>query len=123
MQPDPQVLAKIIALYPDAHPVEPLSGATPFLAAVMMDRAENVLLFLRRHEKELAKTLPDGSSALHLAVRNLSPDIVEMLLLHGADKSCRNKAGETPSDLLMRIIRESGWEGDPDAEALKVLLH
>ena len=122
MQPDPRVLAKIIALYPNAHPVEPLSGATPFLAAVMADRAENVLLFLRRKEKELAKTLPDGSSALHLAVLNLSPEIVGMLLLHGADRSCRNKAGETPSDLLKRIVRENGLEGDPDAEALTALL-
>lgn len=122
MQPDPRALAKIIALYPDAHPAEPLSGATPFLAAVMADRTENVLLFLRRKEPGLWKTLPDGSSALHLAVLNLSPDIVRMLLLHGADRSCRNKAGETPAALLKRIVRENGLEGDPDAEALKLLL-
>ncbi len=122
MQPDPRVLAKIIALYPNAHPAEPLSGATPFLAAVMMDRPENVLLFLRRKEKELNRTLPDGSSALHLAVRNLSPSIAEMLLLHGADRSRKNRAGETPSDLLKRIVRENGWENEPDAEALKTLL-
>ena len=122
MQPDPRVLAKIIAMYPNAHPTEPLSGATPFLAAVMADRAENVLLFLRRQEKELSRTLPDGSSALHLAVLNLSPEIVRMLLLHGADRTCRNKAGETPSGLLKRIVRENGLEGDPDAEALKALL-
>lgn len=122
MQPDPRVLAKIIALYPDAHPAEPLSGATPFLAAVMADRTENVLLFLRRNEPGLSKTLPDGSSALHLAVLNLSPDIVRMLLLHGADRTCRNKAGETPAALLKRIVRENGLEGDPDADALKSLL-
>ena len=122
MQPDPRVLAKIIALYPDAHPAEPLSGATPFLAAVMADRTENVLLFLRRKEAGLSKTLPDGSSALHLAVLNLSPEVVRMLLLHGADRTCRNKAGETPSALLRRIVREGGLEGDPDAEALKSLL-
>lgn len=122
MQPDPRVLAKIIALYSDAHPAEPLSGATPFLAAVMADRTENVLLFLRRKEKELSKTLPDGSSALHLAVLNLSPDIARMLLLHGADRTCRNKAGETPSALLKRIVRENGLEDDPDAEELRALL-
>ena len=122
IQPDPRVLAKIIPLYPNAHPVEPLSGATPFLAAVMADRPENVLLFLRRKEKELALTLPDGSSALHLAVLNLSPEVAELLLLHGADKNARNKTGETPGQLLRRLIRENGWEHDPDALRLTGML-
>ena len=40
-----------------------------------------------------------------------------MLLLHGADRACRNKAGETPAALLKRIVRENGLEDDPDAES------
>jgi ankyrin repeat protein len=40
----------------------------------------------------------DGSTPLHLAARNGHTEVAEILLLHGADWTRRDKAGWTPLD-------------------------
>lgn len=48
-----------------------------------------------------------GNTALHeAAARGASPRIVEALLAHGAKKTLRNKAGETPNDVSLRRQRK-----------------
>ena len=40
----------------------------------------------------------EGCTALHLAAQQVLPDVVKLLLEHGADKSLCNEAGETALD-------------------------
>lgn len=123
IQEDIRVLAAIIPLYPDIRLREAGWGATPFLAAVMADRKENVLLFLRRQDKDLRQSLPDGSTALHLAAEILSPGMAELLLTHGADKRLMNRAGDTPvRHLRKEIKRQNVDESHPDVVKLLALL-
>lgn len=123
IQDDVRILAEIAPLYPDIRLREAKWGATPFLAAVMADRQENVLLFLRREDKDLNQTLADGSTALHLAAEIMSPAMAELLLSYGADKGKRNRAGNTPLQHLRKEIQRQGLEPThPDAVKLQELL-
>ncbi|MBR2428031.1 MAG: ankyrin repeat domain-containing protein [Lentisphaeria bacterium] len=123
IQNDVRILAEIIPLYPDINLKETTWGATPFLAAVMADRKENVLLFLRRADKNVNQTLADGSTALHLAAETLSPVMAELLLAYGADKQKRNRAGDTPLRHLRKKLQHQGLdESHPDAAKLLTLL-
>ena len=67
---------------------------------------------------------PDECSAprkpLHLAVYQCLPDIVELLVKHGADVNQRNRLGETPMDLLDSY--EPRPVGDPDARRIREVL-
>ncbi len=122
MQSEPKVLAGIIPFYPEVNIIERRTGATPFLAAVMAGKPDNVLLFLRRKDKKVNTALFDGSTALHLAVEVLSPEIVSMLLNHGASAGQKNKAGETPLQLLRAKIKAEHLENDDSAmEILRLL--
>lgn len=122
MQEDPRILARLIAFFPDVYPRESRSGATPFLTAVMNGRADNALLFLRRPDRRADDALPDGSTALHLACMICSPQLVRLLLLHGADPRRKNAAGETPRGLFLKTVREEGWESAPAAQDILRLL-
>ncbi len=117
------VLAAVIPLYPEIDLKEKQWGATPFLAAVMADRYENVLLFLRREDKKVNQTLSDGSTALHLTAETMSPVMAELLLSHGANKKLRNRAGNTPYQHLLKEMKRQGLdESNPDAAKLMSLL-
>ena len=122
MQEDPRILARLIPFFPDVYPKESGSGATPFLTAVMADRPDNALLFLRRQDRRPDDALPDGTSALHLAARNCSPSMVRLLLMQGADPRRKNAAGETPRDSFLKTVRAEGWESDPAAQEILSLL-
>lgn len=67
---------------------------------------------------------PDECSAprkpLHLAVYQCLPDIVELLVKHGANVNQRNRLGETPMDLLDSY--EPRPVGDPDARRIREAL-
>lgn len=55
-----------------------------------------------------------GDSPLHIAARLSSPDMVSVLLDHGADRSLRNSEGKQPQDLappnslVERLLRQAG---------------
>ncbi len=123
IQSNVRVLAAVIPLYPEITLKEKQWGATPFLAAVMADRYENVLLFLRREDKNVNQTLSDGATALHLTAETMSPVMAELLLTHGAKKNLRNRAGDTPLEHLRKEMKRQGIdESHPDAAKLITLL-
>lgn len=55
-----------------------------------------------------------GDSPLHIAARLSSPELVSVLLDHGADGSLRNPEGKQPLDLApldslaQRLLRQAG---------------
>lgn len=55
-----------------------------------------------------------GESPLHIAARLSSPDLVSVLLDHGANRSLRNSEGKRPLDLaapntlVERLLRQDG---------------
>lgn len=55
-----------------------------------------------------------GDSPLHVATRLSSPELVSVLLEHGADRSLRNLEGKQPLDvappnsLVERLLRQAG---------------
>ncbi|XP_070771186.1 ankyrin repeat and SOCS box protein 9-like [Enoplosus armatus] len=55
-----------------------------------------------------------GDSSLHIAARLSSPELVSVLLDHGADRSLRNSEGKRPLDLappdslVERLLRQAG---------------
>ncbi|XP_041806168.1 ankyrin repeat and SOCS box protein 9-like [Chelmon rostratus] len=55
-----------------------------------------------------------GDSPLHIAARLRSPELVSLLLDHGADRSLRNSEGQRPLDLappdspVERLLRQAG---------------
>ncbi|KAL0045471.1 hypothetical protein WJX82_007559 [Trebouxia sp. C0006] len=55
-----------------------------------------------------------GQTALHLAACNRTPDIVHLLLTHGADPNARNPKGRTP-------LHRAAYTND--LESIKLLLH
>ena len=105
------------------RPVTETRVRTAPLAAVMADRYENVLLFLRREDKNVNQTLSDGATALHLTAETMSPVMAELLLTHGAKKNLRNRAGDTPLEHLRKEMKRQGIdESHPDAAKLLTLL-
>ncbi|KAM9851133.1 ankyrin repeat and SOCS box protein 9-like [Aulostomus maculatus] len=61
-----------------------------------------------------ANTCVSGDSPLHVAARLSSPEMVSVLLHHGADRSFRNQEGKRPLDLappnslVERVLRQTG---------------
>lgn len=60
---------------------------------------------------------PSGGTALHWAVGGGKPDVVALLLAHGADKSAVDHHGQTPPKLAEKLAEKKG-----NAEILVLLI-
>ena len=86
--------------------LEPQSGLTPVLYAVMSKNA-GLLEKLLSRGAAVDVQLRSGETALHLAVSLGDRALVELLLEAGADPAILNRAGQRPVDL----VPESGAHG------------
>ncbi len=67
-----------------------------FIAAIALRRSELVRAMLEAKPWLVRMHSPDGLSALHIAVRFATPEIVALLIAAGADVERRTKRGKTP---------------------------
>ena len=68
------------------------------ISAIFGPTAVTAFLIEQRADVSLANN--DGNTALHLASFFAYPDLVELLLKHGAPAGVKNKRGETPLDIV-----------------------
>ena len=83
---------------------EPCENRTVLHDAVKSNEIEILDYLLRQDGSEVvvnARAI-DGSTALHLAVRNSGLESVRLLLQHGADMGAMSNKGYTPVDLAIR---------------------
>jgi ankyrin repeat protein len=55
------------------------------------------------------KSIPEGNTALHVAVSEQQHELLKFLLKKGADTSIKNNSGKTPPDLA-KDIKDKGAE-------------
>jgi hypothetical protein len=78
---------------------EPSGGATPLNTAAMCGQTK-VAAFLIEQGADVSVANNDGNTALHLASFFAYPDLVELLLKHGASVDVKNARHESPRDLV-----------------------
>lgn len=71
---------------------------TPLMRAVSEDRRRIVQVLLEHERINVNQPGENGVTALHLAVLNGDPDIVKLLLAHGADPGIEDHSGRTALD-------------------------
>ena len=88
------------------------NGVTPLGLVCILGKQVVVKLLLERLSKEdLDVIIPvDRGTALHLACQNGHPEIVALLVEHGADLGVKNNIGETPLHVAAKEVPEP--EGD-----------
>ena len=99
----------------DINLAQPMNGVTGLHVAVQHNLPDVVRFFLENganvdqacHE-DAPTTDPGhvyGETALHFAAAGADREIIEMLLVHGADQSAKSSRGETPLDYAVRNRR------------------
>lgn len=90
--------------YPDIHAADAF-GRTPLLRAVEQGRCRQVLRLLEAGADPEAPT-PAGRKPLHVAVSRArdgaDPEVVRLLVRHGADPDATDRTGDTPRRLAQR---------------------
>ncbi len=78
------------------------TGCTPMMSAILYEQFEQARFLI---EAGTGLDIQDskGLTALHYAAVQDAEDIVKLLLDKGADKSIKNKRGETPADLARKL--------------------
>ncbi len=72
--------------YPDfAHRLIDLGAKLDFISAIALDRVDTVQAMLASRPHLIRRHSPDRLPALHIAVARSSPEMVSLLLAHGAD--------------------------------------
>jgi ankyrin repeat protein len=74
-------------------------GTTPLAQAALWGQLGLVRELLEKGA-DVKVTNGDGNTALHLAAFMCHPEIVELLLAHGAALDCKNDRSETPVDVV-----------------------
>ena len=117
---DPEIV-KVLLEYgsdPVAAPMDVLFDLPVLsIALLFMQDTETAMAILEHGGSEQLQE-PWGSTALYLAVNRDDPEIVELLLSHGADPSGKVDEGNTP---LHAAIRASSFR-PPHAGVIKLLL-
>ena len=88
----------------DVDVMDPASGLTPLVWAVLEGRAEAVDWLLENGAAVNGRTR-DGGTSLHAAAFLGRAEIARLLLRHGADPEAKNHNGDAP-----RAALEAGWE-------------
>ena len=71
-------------------------ATTPLMEAATREDSHAARLLLHFGADASAKGLTGGDTALHIAVDSANVTTAELLILHGADTSARNRLGEQP---------------------------
>ena len=74
-------------------------GETPLLHAVRAERADNARVLLEARANPNLASGPERQTPLHVAVERGSYAVVERLLAAGADRSAKNRKGQTARDI------------------------
>jgi ankyrin repeat protein len=112
---DEEIVEILVKMNVDVNAKEPRLGRTPLHMAVKNDNYEISRMLL--NEKASVNAVSDDNlTALHIAVANRSPAMVEMLLYYGADVNPKLKfCGKTPlymaveynsPDILEMLLKE-----------------
>jgi ankyrin repeat protein len=120
-------LAVVVTLAAAVHAIE---TSTPLIEAVKAGDPSAVRLLLKRRV-DVNQTEPDGTSALHWAVRNDHREAVTLLLKSGAKPDPANRYGVTPLQLaatngsvaVVRLLLDAGASpGTANGEGETVLM-
>ena len=81
----------------------PYHGLSPLMYACRADKSGNGarVRLLLEHGARVNEIGPKRRTALHYAAQMKSPEIAELLLQAGADRSLRDDTGRTPSDIAI----------------------
>jgi ankyrin repeat protein len=82
----------------------------PINAAAAGARNAVVKLLVERGCPPDARSSDQGYTALHLAANNANIELIQFLLLSGADRTLKTGAGETPLDLAVKKGHKSAAE-------------
>jgi len=82
----------------------------PINAAAAGSRTAVVRLLVGRGCPPDARSSDQGYTALHLAANNGNSELIEFLLLSGADRTLKTGSGETPFDLAVKKGHKSAAE-------------
>jgi ankyrin repeat protein len=74
-------------------------GWTPLMRAVDRKRIDFVRLLLQKPGADLAIRQEDDATVLHIAAASGDLDIVRLLVAHGADRSARDRNGNTAAEI------------------------
>ncbi|CAI6334281.1 unnamed protein product [Periconia digitata] len=107
-------------IVPDNSPIESLyHNEVPDLFSAWcskelhktLSKELGVFLSILGQEADLEKLDTDGLSALHIAVMQIRPDCIKVLLKQKADIRVQSQNGQTPIQFLLAKYME-GWESD-----------
>ncbi|MFC3562705.1 ankyrin repeat domain-containing protein [Pedobacter jamesrossensis] len=85
-------------------------GVTPFMIAAGSNRDLATLELLSKNVKNINQVNAKGVSALHLAVRGNSAEVVQFLLDKGADMKAADKNGDNLAYYLLQAYNPRGME-------------
>ena len=88
-------------------------GNTPFMNAAASNRDSKVLDMLLPNVKNINQGNQKGVTALAMAVKGNSPDVVSLLLNKGADVQITDKAGDNLTAYLVQSYTAGGGMGGP----------
>lgn len=92
-----------------------LSGAPiDIFKGAVLGRNESVTDLLNRAATRIDARDSGDNTPLHLAAWNCKPDIVDLLIRHGADVNARNRRGESPLTLAISYGRGEGLNAVTD---------
>ncbi|MFT4022800.1 MAG: ankyrin repeat domain-containing protein [Flavihumibacter sp.] len=86
-------------------------GTTPFMNAAYLNQDTATILFLLPYVKDINQVNKAGLSALSMAVRRNTPDVVSLLLSKGADINVRDAEGYTLAFYLIHTYSPQRPEG------------
>ncbi|MCF7852967.1 MAG: ankyrin repeat domain-containing protein [Simkaniaceae bacterium] len=85
---------------PEAHDKD---GFTPLMRSIMHNHYETARFLLEKAHCNPNTFNREGYHSLHIAIKYMRTEYIDLLLSHGADTTLRSKAGETPYMLLKLI--------------------
>jgi ankyrin repeat protein len=91
-------------------------GNTPFMLAAASNREIATLNLLAPSVKNINQVNKKGASALSLAVRNNSPEVVALLLEKGADVKVKDAAGDNMAAYLVQSYNGARGSADFDTK-------
>ena len=101
----PRMAVMLMEAGVDVNAIDPESGRTPLMEAVLSDNLPLVRVLLEHGADVSLADKEDGATALHLAADRASAECVKLLIEHGADVNARETDGMTPLQWAVHFKR------------------